>query len=110
MCRAYTKPIVGDANAAGAPADADDFGQFLDEFGLYGLEGDAVLPKDESGESFLAAAGCLESTDCRKGGGEERCRTNQVSEKAFPREGDPRLATTPSPARRPAQDPFADGF
>ena len=58
MCRAYTKPLGGAAGGDAAAADApnDYFGQLLDDFELYGLEGDgAVLPKAVSGESSVAS-------------------------------------------------------
>lgn len=97
MCRAYTKPLGG--GAAGGDAAADDFGQILDDFALYGLEGDAVLPKAESGESFSAGVS-----------GERFslvvAEPEKKTEKAFPR-GFLR-ATTPSPARRPAREPVTD--
>jgi hypothetical protein len=56
MCRAYTKNTVayGAGAGGGATADDDPFGALLDDFELYGLEGEVVADlgavKAESGE------------------------------------------------------------
>lgn len=59
MCRAYTKNTASAFGAQQAPEQEDDpFGALLDDFELYGLEGDVVglaAVKAESGEYRTSA-------------------------------------------------------